>query len=61
MKIYQMLHFPVEGVGTGIYVDNLANCLARNGLEVNRACGWRMAESGPERRTNIIDKMAISG
>jgi len=38
MKIYQMLHFPLEGAGTGIYVDNLAKSLIKKGHEVRVLC-----------------------
>jgi glycosyltransferase involved in cell wall biosynthesis len=33
-----MLHFPLEGAGTGIYVDNLAKSLAQKGHEVRVLC-----------------------
>jgi hypothetical protein len=29
MKTYQMMHFPLAGAGTGIYVDSLANSLVK--------------------------------
>jgi glycosyltransferase involved in cell wall biosynthesis len=38
MKIYQMMHFPLEGAGTGIYVDSLANSLAKKGHQVKVLC-----------------------
>jgi glycosyltransferase involved in cell wall biosynthesis len=34
MKTYQMMHFPLEGAGTGIYVDSLANSLINKGHQV---------------------------
>jgi len=38
MKIYQMLHFPLKGAGTGIYVDNLALSLIKREHEVRVLC-----------------------
>jgi glycosyltransferase involved in cell wall biosynthesis len=38
MKIYQMLHFPLKGAGTGIYVDALARSLIKRGHEVRVLC-----------------------
>jgi glycosyltransferase involved in cell wall biosynthesis len=38
VKIYQMLHFPLKGAGTGIYVDNLAKSLLKNGHHVKVLC-----------------------
>jgi len=38
MKIYQMMHFPLKGAGTGIYVDNLAMSLIKRGHEVRVLC-----------------------
>ena len=38
MKIYQMLHFPLKGAGTGIYVDTLAKSLIKRGHEVRVLC-----------------------
>jgi len=38
MKIYQMMHFPLKGAGTGIYVDNLALSLIKRGHEVRVLC-----------------------
>lgn len=35
MKILQVLHFPLEGAGTGVYVDNLANSLEKKGHSVS--------------------------
>ncbi|MHC4643271.1 MAG: glycosyltransferase family 4 protein [Planctomycetota bacterium] len=34
MKTYQMMHFPLEGAGTGIYVDSLARSLVEKGHQV---------------------------
>jgi glycosyltransferase involved in cell wall biosynthesis len=34
MKTYQMMHFPLEGAGTGIYVDSLAKSLINKGHQV---------------------------
>ena len=38
MKTYQMMHFPLEGAGTGIYVDSLANSLINKGHQVKVLC-----------------------
>jgi glycosyltransferase involved in cell wall biosynthesis len=38
MKIYQMMHFPLEGAGTGIYVDSLAKSLAKKGHKGRVLC-----------------------
>ncbi|MHC4557554.1 MAG: glycosyltransferase family 4 protein [Planctomycetota bacterium] len=38
MKIQQMLHFPLRGAGTGIYVDDLAKSLSKSGHEVRVLC-----------------------
>jgi len=38
MKIYQMLHFPLKGAGTGIYVDALAGSLIKRGHQVRVLC-----------------------
>jgi len=38
MKIYQMMHFPLKGAGTGIYVDTLARFLIKRGHEVRVLC-----------------------
>jgi glycosyltransferase involved in cell wall biosynthesis len=38
MKIYQMMHFPLAGAGTGIYVDTLAKSLAQKGRLVSVLC-----------------------
>ena len=38
MKIYQMMHFPLKGAGTGIYVDALARSLIKRGHEVRVLC-----------------------
>jgi len=49
MKTYQMMHFPLEGAGTGIYVDSLANSLINMGHQVKVLCsGHRLpAKSYP--------------
>jgi glycosyltransferase involved in cell wall biosynthesis len=45
MKTYQMMHFPLEGAGTGIYVDSLAKSLIKKGHQVNVLCsGHRLPE-----------------
>lgn len=45
MKIYQMMHFPLEGAGTGIYVDSLAGSLAKEGHQVKVLCsGHRLPD-----------------
>jgi glycosyltransferase involved in cell wall biosynthesis len=38
MKIYQMMHFPLKGAGTGIYVDALAGSLIKRSHEVRVLC-----------------------
>jgi glycosyltransferase involved in cell wall biosynthesis len=38
MKIYQMMHFPLEGAGTGIYVDSLAGSLVKKGHQLHVLC-----------------------
>ena len=38
MKIYQTLLFPLRGSGSGIYVDKLAQFLAKKGHQVNVLC-----------------------
>jgi glycosyltransferase involved in cell wall biosynthesis len=38
MKISQMLHFPLKGAGTGIYVDSLTTSLVKKGHEVKVLC-----------------------
>jgi glycosyltransferase involved in cell wall biosynthesis len=38
MKIYQMLHFPLRGAGTGIFVDNLTKYLIKRGNEIKVLC-----------------------
>lgn len=38
MKIYQMMHFPLAGAGTGIYVDTLAKSLVQKGRQVKVLC-----------------------
>ncbi len=38
MKIYQMMHFPLAGAGTGIYVDTLAKSLVQKGRLVRVLC-----------------------
>lgn len=38
MKTYQMMHFPLEGAGTGIYVDSLANSLVKKEHHVKVLC-----------------------
>jgi glycosyltransferase involved in cell wall biosynthesis len=38
MKTYQMMHFPLEGAGTGIYVDSLAKSLINKGHQVKVLC-----------------------
>jgi glycosyltransferase involved in cell wall biosynthesis len=38
MKTYQMMHFPLEGAGTGIYVDALSKSLIKKGHQVRVLC-----------------------
>ncbi len=38
MKIYQMMHFPLAGAGTGIYVDTLTKSLLQRGRQVRVLC-----------------------
>jgi glycosyltransferase involved in cell wall biosynthesis len=38
MKIYQMMHFPLAGAGTGIYVDTLAKSLLQKDRQVKVLC-----------------------
>jgi len=38
MKISQMMHFPLKGAGTGIYVDSLTKSLMRDGHQVRVLC-----------------------
>jgi len=38
MKIFQMMHFPLAGAGTGIYVDTLAKSLVRKGRQIMVLC-----------------------
>jgi len=45
MKIYQMMHFPLEGAGTGIYVDYLTRFLIRRGHEVKALCTYHNTPS----------------
>ena len=45
MRIYQMLHFPLEGAGTGIYVDYLTRFLIRKGHEVKVLCTYHNTPS----------------
>jgi len=47
MKIYQMMHFPLEGAGTGIYVDNLAKSLTKEGHQVGVLCSDHCLPSKP--------------
>ncbi len=47
MKIYQMMHFPLAGAGTGIYVDTLAKSLDRKGRQVRVLCSGHCPPSKP--------------
>ncbi len=47
MKIYQMMHFPLEGAGTGIYVDSLAKSLAKEGHQVKVLCSGHSLPTKP--------------
>ncbi|MHC4544521.1 MAG: glycosyltransferase family 4 protein [Planctomycetota bacterium] len=47
MKIYQMMHFPLAGAGTGIYVDTLAKSLAQKGRQVRVLCSGHRPPSKP--------------
>ena len=47
MKIYQMMHFPLEGAGTGIYVDSLAKSLIKEGHKVRVLCSDHYLPSKP--------------
>jgi glycosyltransferase involved in cell wall biosynthesis len=47
MKIYQMMHFPLEGAGTGIYVDSLAGSLVKKGRQVRVLCSDHSIPSKP--------------
>ena len=47
MKIYQMMHFPLEGAGTGIYVDSLAKSLDQKGRQVKVLCSGHCTPSKP--------------
>jgi len=38
MRIIQMMHFPLRGAGTGVYVDMLTKELIKNGDEVSVLC-----------------------
>lgn len=38
MRIIQMMHFPLRGAGTGVYVDMLTKELIKNGNEVEVLC-----------------------
>jgi glycosyltransferase involved in cell wall biosynthesis len=45
MKTYQMMHFPLAGAGTGIYVDSLANSLVKKEHNVRVLCsGHRLPD-----------------
>lgn len=45
MRIYQMLHFPLEGAGTGIYVDYLTRFLIGKGHELKVLCTYNNTPS----------------
>jgi hypothetical protein len=47
MKIYQMMHFPLAGAGTGIYVDTLAKSLAQKDRQVRVLCSGHCPPSKP--------------
>ena len=47
MKIYQMMHFPLEGAGTGIYVDSLAGFLIEKRHQVRVLCSHHYLPSKP--------------
>lgn len=47
MKIYQMMHFPLEGAGTGIYVDALAKSLLKKGHRARVLCSAHRAPEKP--------------
>jgi glycosyltransferase involved in cell wall biosynthesis len=47
MKIYQMMHFPLEGAGTGIYVDSLARSLVKKGHQVKVLCSGHCLPDKP--------------
>ena len=47
MKIYQMMHFPLEGAGTGIYVDTLAKSLIKKGHEARVLCSAHEVPTKP--------------
>jgi glycosyltransferase involved in cell wall biosynthesis len=47
MKIYQMMHFPLAGAGTGIYVDTLAKSLDQKGRQVRVLCSGHCLPSKP--------------
>lgn len=47
MKTYQMMHFPLEGAGTGIYVDSLAKSLTQGGHQVRVLCSDHYVPSKP--------------
>ncbi|MHC4309152.1 MAG: glycosyltransferase family 4 protein [Planctomycetota bacterium] len=47
MKIYQMMHFPLAGAGTGITVDNLAKSLTKRGHQVRALCSDHYVPNKP--------------
>ena len=47
MKTYQMMHFPLEGAGTGIYVDSLAKSLVKEGHQVKVLCSGHCLPTKP--------------
>lgn len=43
-RIYQMLHFPLQGAGTGIYADSLCRSLMERGYQVKALCAGHFPE-----------------
>jgi glycosyltransferase involved in cell wall biosynthesis len=56
MKIYQMLHFPLAGAGTGIYVDALTRSLIKRGDEVKVLC----SDHCPPKRSYPVEAVLFS-
>lgn len=56
MKIYQLVIFPLQGSGSGVYVDKLAEFLLRRGHQVQVLC----ADHYPPRRVYPVKAVLFS-
>jgi glycosyltransferase involved in cell wall biosynthesis len=56
MRVHQMVIFPLQGSGSGVYVDRLATSLARRGHTVNVLC----CDHQPPQREYLVEAILFA-